>query len=1225
MRLSLRSVIGLHAAFCGVARILAQPAFTVDTLDLAFSKITINEGLSQGMVSTIAQDRQGFMWFGTKDGLNRYDGYTFTVFRHDAADSNTVRESTITGLYCDRMGRLWVGTATGLDLFDDRTERFVHVPIEGSNGDWGSVVHIVLDDNGDLWVSTTSTLVKLTFAEPFTSHVLPSFTTTWFGDGYATISHTRDGTLWGNVNEVTFRITPHHGVPDGIDTIGTIDFSNAREQFGALTVVEDTVRDKLYGIYENGIVEVDRASGRLEYLIQDSNTLNWLQALNPVIDRKGMMWLATFRGLYRFDPVRRQLTSIGTSDPDLGPLISTLKWSMFDRTGTLWLGTAGYGVLKYDPRIERFNNQASGSVRALAMTNDGQVLISHYNSYLTVFDPGPGRYSTRIKRVDQRWPAIGAELPTQYAEMTVQDRDGVYWSYLTYGILGRYDPKAGTFELVRPAREPGEPEDGFLFPLHIGTDSALWCGGNQGLWRIDTRRKACVVHPWPTAAVNNPYPFTTAIHQGSDGVVWVGTVKGLLRFDPHADTWRIRAHDPDDPTTLSAQTVFAVCPDPADPLNVFWVGTNGGGLDRFDARTGKFSRFTTHEGLPNDVVYGVLSDDAGCLWMSTNKGIARLDPRTGVFRNFNAGDGLQSDEFNRYSYCKDKQGRLWFGGVSGFNWFDPRELAEDPAPLTVRITGIKLMNKPVIFGSPGAPLGSPAHLSTGMTIPYSASMVTFTFAAMEFSAPELHQYRYKLEGFDPDWIDAGTDHSAIYTNLDPGTYVFRVRASNRDGIWDEQGTSFFLTVRPPWWRTWWFYTLCGLVTIGGVLLYIRSLRVRQVMLERTVDQRTHELKREMDRSEELLKNILPVNVAAELKLRGHAEARHFDQVTVLFSDFKDFTHVSEQLSATELVEELNVCFNAFDRIMEKYGVEKIKTIGDAYMAAGGVPDPSGGMPLGVVLAGLEMQEIMRERQLERMAAGKPTFEMRVGIHTGPVVAGIVGRRKFAYDIWGDTVNTASRMESSGATGEVNISEATYQLVKDEPDLLFTPRGRVAAKGKGDLEMFYVRARSIRSIVDAEPSRRDPMVVGPRLRKEEGSGSMEERTSLLRNVRILLAEDNDFNAMVAQGHLEHAIPGMRLVHVLNGTKAVEAVRAGDFDVVLMDVQMPEMNGYDATRAIRALPGDKSRVPIIAMSANVMKAEIDRCLEAGMSKFVPKPYKQEQLLSAIESVLNGKDVR
>lgn len=152
-----------------------------------------------------------------------------------------------------------------------------------------------------------------------------------------------------------------------------------------------------------------------------------------------------------------------------------------------------------------------------------------------------------------------------------------------------------------------------------------------------------------------------------------------------------------------------------------------------------------------------------------------------------------------------------------------------------------------------------------------------------------------------------------------------------------------------------------------------------------------------------------------------------------------------------------------------------------------------------------------------------------------------------------------------------------------------------------------------------------MVVGPRLRKEEGSGSMEERTSLLRNVRILLAEDNDFNAMVAQGHLEHAIPGMRLVHVLNGSKAVEAVRAGDFDVVLMDVQMPEMNGYDATRAIRALPGDKSRVPIIAMSANVMKAEIDRCLEAGMSKFVPKPYKQEQLLSAIESVLNGKDVR
>ncbi|MBK9174823.1 MAG: response regulator [Flavobacteriales bacterium] len=426
--------------------------------------------------------------------------------------------------------------------------------------------------------------------------------------------------------------------------------------------------------------------------------------------------------------------------------------------------------------------------------------------------------------------------------------------------------------------------------------------------------------------------------------------------------------------------------------------------------------------------------------------------------------------------------------------------------------------------------------------------------------------------------------------------------------------------------------------VGGTLLYIRSLRAQKVLLERTVADRTYELQHEKDRSEELLKNILPENVANELKIRGSAEARYFDQVTVLFSDFRDFTKVTEQLTAAELVDELNVCFNAFDRIMEKYGVEKIKTIGDAYMAAGGVPDPSGGMPVAVVLAGLEMQQIMRERQEERRAHGKPAFEMRLGIHTGPVVAGIVGRRKFQYDIWGDTVNIASRMETTGEPGEVNISEATYQLVKDEQDLLFTPRGKVSAKGKGEMEMFYVRARSIEEVVNAEPIKQEPVAPAPILLDDEPRSTIYPSTSQpvipalsrdnpatpnpqLHNLHILLAEDNEFNAMVAEGHLENWLPGVRLVHAVNGAKALEAMRNERFDLVLMDIQMPEMNGYDAARAIRALPDEKSRVPIIAMSANVMKAEIDRCMEAGMTDFVPKPYKREQLMQAIERAVQA----
>ncbi|MFZ1686592.1 MAG: adenylate/guanylate cyclase domain-containing protein [Flavobacteriales bacterium] len=211
------------------------------------------------------------------------------------------------------------------------------------------------------------------------------------------------------------------------------------------------------------------------------------------------------------------------------------------------------------------------------------------------------------------------------------------------------------------------------------------------------------------------------------------------------------------------------------------------------------------------------------------------------------------------------------------------------------------------------------------------------------------------------------------------------------------------------------------------------------------------------RSDELLLNILPGEVADELKAKGHADAKHFDTATILFTDFKGFTQLSEQVTPAELVAELNTCFKAFDGIMEKYRIEKIKTIGDAYMAAGGLPDPQHGSPADVVRAALEMQAFMQQHKAERNAAGKPVFEMRVGIHTGPVVAGIVGVKKFQYDIWGDTVNTASRMESSGEVGQVNVSEATYAMVKNETGLVFTPRGKVQAKGKGEVEMYFVES------------------------------------------------------------------------------------------------------------------------------------------------------------------------
>jgi class 3 adenylate cyclase/ligand-binding sensor domain-containing protein len=1189
-----------------------------DSLDLPFTALTINDGLSQGMVNMIAQDQQGFLWIGTKDGLDRYDGYTFKVFRHDPTDSTTVRGNTISGVHVDPAGRLWVGTSNGLDLFDRGTERFHHLDLQTGGKDFGSVTNMETDRNGSLWLACSKAMIRLDFKRPFQGDRPPPFTTHWLSSGYSKLSQTRDGSLWGSMHNLAFRARAMPGGGVDIDTLELFPYDEKRFHLQGLAVAEDTLRGKTYGFSLNGIVEFDTATGGWTKLYETPGAQLDLHVWGPCVDRTGRIWLATYNGIFLFDPVARRMTRLGAVDPEMRNMAHAAKWCFMDNNGMLWLGTYGYGILKFDPRIQRFHAWQDASIRAIGQGNDGTMLITRYDRFLGVFDPARHGYVRELWSMSQIDPAVQRGLPSGTSDYVVQDQDGIYW--LANGELLRYDAGHGTIDKYAALPGGGTEGDreGALFPIMLARDGQLWLGGDSALYRFNRGTRRFTPFRYPIASTGDPYDFVTSLIEGSDGRIWAGTMRGVLGLDPRTGAWQHFTHDPSDPASLPVEIVFSLAADPTDP-RVIWAGTNGGGISRIDLHKGGVKTWNTKDGLPNDVVYGALFDDAGRLWMSTNRGLSRFDARSGIFRNFRVEDGLQSDEFNRYAYCKDARGRLWFGGVNGFNYFDPAQFEADSTPVPVCITGLLLMNRPAEFGMPGSPLQQPVHLSRGTEIPYSTNMVTFLFAAMELGTPQLHRYRYKLEGFDPDWIESGASNSAIYTNLDPGTYTFRVRARNRDGIWAGAGTAFTLTVRPPWWMTWWFYALCAGVGVGGTLLYIRNLRRQRQVLTETVAHRTRELSRERDRSEELLKNILPVNVASELKMLGRAEARHFGQVTVLFSDFKEFTRVAEQMNAADLVEELNVCFNAFDRIMDKYGVEKIKTIGDSYMAAGGVPDPSGGMPLAVVLAGLEMQRIMAERRKERTAQGAPAFEMRVGIHTGPVVAGIVGLRKFQYDIWGDTVNTASRMESTGAPGEVNISGATWSLVKDAPELGFTPRGLVNAKGKGNLEMYYVHLRIAlpEDPADGSPATAVAMDAPDGLAAEAiGIGQGDPPMA---GLRVLLAEDNEFNAMVAMGQLENWSPGVQVRHVPNGALAVEALKGGSFDVVLMDIQMPVMNGYDAARAIRALPGAKAHTPVIAMSANVMKAEMDRCTEAGMNGFVPKPFKREELTATISRVL------
>ncbi len=356
------------------------------------------------------------------------------------------------------------------------------------------------------------------------------------------------------------------------------------------------------------------------------------------------------------------------------------------------------------------------------------------------------------------------------------------------------------------------------------------------------------------------------------------------------------------------------------------------------------------------------------------------------------------------------------------------------------------------------------NVPQNLVLPYNNNSITVDFIAIEPARSNLMEYQYFLEGYDDEWSPVSNKTTATFGNIFEGTYTLKIRAKfsglakEEAAKWSEP-ISYTFTVLPPWYRTWWAYTLYALLFLFALRVFVkwreRNLRIEKEKLEQTVVIRTAEVVAEKKKSDDLLLNILPEEVAEELKAKGSADAKLIDHVTVLFTDFKGFTALAEKLSPKELVSDLNICFSEFDRIMQKHGIEKIKTIGDSYMAAGGLPTPNDTHASDVVKAAFEIRDFIEEGKQRKIAAGLPYFEIRIGVHTGPVVAGIVGVKKIAYDIWGDTVNTASRMESSGEIGKVNISETSYDLVKDKFKCEF--RGEVKAKGKGLVKMYFVES------------------------------------------------------------------------------------------------------------------------------------------------------------------------
>jgi diguanylate cyclase (GGDEF)-like protein len=805
------AVLGLVLLAGGTAPAHAQNPPTT----LRFEHLSLEQGLSQSHVNAILQDRHGFLWLGTQDGLNRYDGYRFRVFKHDERDAASLADNTVWALFEDEKGTLWVGTdGGGLDQWDPSVEGFVHHRHDEKNPKSLSsdrVRAITSTRDGALWVGTDGGLNRLDPATgAFTRfRAQPSAPDQLSSDRIRFLMEDRDGALWiatdggglnrldeARVNFTVYRLDPENPKSLSDDRVRHV----FQDRDGTIWV----------GTYEGGLDRMDGGGRFTRFRKGDGPSDLASDRVRAMLqDKSGVLWVGTDGGLAAWRPETGSFVRYRNRGTDRTSLSNDRILSLYqDRGGVLWVGTQGGG-------------------------------LNRWNTFTSAFS---------LVRTD---PGARTSLSNNGVTSFASEGESTVWVG-TFGGLNRIDRRTGAVKnFLHDPKDPGSLGDDRVMALMVDPHGTLWVGTYEsGLHRWDAATGTFTKFlPDPADEQTLSGRGISALLRDGKGRMWVGVFRGgLNRFDPETGKATRFRHADDDPATLSADSVTCLAEDASGAL---WVGTDGGGFNRFDPETGKVMRYAAsaegkggdaagtvfaihedrrgdlwlgtqgggllrwraadralsrpvfkgyreREGLANNTVYGILEDDAGDIWVSTNRGLSKLDTQSDRFRNFDASHGLQSDEFNFGAYHKAVTGEMFFGGIDGFTSFLPDRVQRNANVPPLVLTQVQKVNREVKFGRDLAEVRE-------VTLGPSDYAVSFEFAALDFAAPERNRYAYKLEGLDRDWVDAGGERRATYTNLHPGRYVFRVKGSNGDGTWNEDGLALSLVVEPPLWRTSWAY------------------------------------------------------------------------------------------------------------------------------------------------------------------------------------------------------------------------------------------------------------------------------------------------------------------------------------------------------------------------------------------------------------------------------------
>lgn len=843
--------------------------------DMKFRRYGNEQGLNQAGAICILQDNDGFMWIGTPDGLNRFDGYNFTTFRNTPDDTTSLSNNYVRCIIQDHDNRIWLGTrGGGLNLYDPSTKTFsafLHDPANPESISDNNVRSIYQDRQKRIWVGTQFGLNLLDPAKKTFTRILndPQDKQSISGNMIWCIYQDSKDRVWVGTDG------------EGLNLLNTDDYSfskytcdpkngNSLSNNSVRSLLEDK-RGRLWVGTDNGLNMLDENSRSFRiyrHIPGRANTLSNNVVRTIFEDERNLLWIGTDNGLNIYNPEKDQFKVLKYDPANPASISNDRIFSITqDAQRNIWIGTYGNGINLWDPTVQAFahykldlkenTSLSNNSVWGMCKDSKNQIWIGTQGG-LNLFDPDSESFTHY-----QHDPRDSRSLSHNSVTGLCFDNQERFWVGTNWGGLNLMDTKTGKFRRFQhDPKAKNSIGTNRIQCIYQDRQDRVWIGTRDiGLNLLDTET-------WTFEnfrnQLNNPYSISnnrvSCVFQDDEDRIWIGTSGGGLNsYNPKTKRFYHYMNDPDNPASISNNYVTRIFQDSKGRL---WIGTYTGGLNLFDPSTASFKSWREKDGLSNDAIYGILEDDHGNLWLSTNKGISMFDPDTEKFKSFDKHDGLQDDEFNLLSFLKDDHGYMYFGGVNGFNVFHPDSLYENTYLPPVVITNFLLFNKTVSV-SDSTTLNKAPESIEQIALAHDDYIFAFEFSALNYRQAEKNKYAYKLEGFNENWIYTDyKDRKATYTNVPPGTYTFRVKASNDDGYWNETGASVKVIIKPPWWLTWWakitWIVLFITILYAAYKLRVATLNKQKKKLEETVESRTAEVvhqKNEIESQAEELKVI----------------------------------------------------------------------------------------------------------------------------------------------------------------------------------------------------------------------------------------------------------------------------------------------------------------------------------------------------------------------------------